>query len=146
MTRWGLALMLLCGSALADESVPGPRVKVGADRLELAAPIYFDAGKASIKAQSLPLLDEVAQALDKTPRIQLLEVGVHSDERGAEEFNLRITGERAQAIKTYLVSKGVAADRLQARGYGESKPLCAEHNEACWSRNRRTELLVVRAK
>lgn len=144
MTRWGLALVLLCRSVLADESVP--RVKVGADRLELAAPIYFDVGKATIKAQSLPLLDEVAQALDKTPRIQLLEVGVHSDERGAEEFNLRITGERAQAIKTYLVSKGVAADRVQARGYGESKPLCSEHNEACWSRNRRTELLVVRSK
>ena len=145
MTRWGLALVLLSGSALADESVPGPRVKVGADRLELAAPVYFDVGKATIRPQSLPLLDEVAQSLDKNPRIQL-EVGVHSDERGAEEFNLRITGERAQAIKTYLVSKGVSADRLAARGYGESKPLCTEHNEACWSRNRRTELLIVRSK
>ena len=146
MTRWGLALVLLSGSALADESVPGPRVKIGVDRLELAAPIYFDVGKATLKAQSLPLLDEVAQALDKNPRIQVLEVGVHSDERGAEEFNLRITGERAQAIKTYLVSKGVSADRLAARGYGESRPLCTEHNEACWSRNRRTELLIVRGK
>lgn len=130
--------------ARADTAAPG-RVSVEGDRLVLAEPIYFDTGKATIQAQSHALLDEVARALTGNAWIELLEVGVHSDERGADAYNLRITADRAAAVAAYLVAHGVAPARVQSRGYGETRPLCHEHNEACWSKNRRTELVVVKA-
>ncbi len=130
--------------AAADVAAPA-RVVVHADRLELSEPVAFEAGKATLAPQSRALLDEVKQALTGNAWIELVEIGVHSDERGADAYNLRITDARAAAIKAYLVAAGVAATRLQSRGYGETKPLCREHNEACWSRNRRVELVVVKA-
>jgi outer membrane protein OmpA-like peptidoglycan-associated protein len=144
-----LSMLLLAGAARADESVPSAprgekRVKLGADRIELSAPIFFDTGKATIKAISFPLLGELAETLTKNPAVALVEIGVHSDERGDDEYNLRISDERAGSVKAWLVAHGVAAERLRSRGYGETRPLCTEHNEACWSRNRRTELLIVR--
>jgi outer membrane protein OmpA-like peptidoglycan-associated protein len=130
-------------TARADTAAPS-RVSVQADRIDLREPITFDTGKATLKPQSHALLDEVARALADNAWIERLEVGVHSDERGADEYNLRITGDRAAAVVAYLTAHGVAAERVQAHGYGETRPLCREHNEACWARNRRTELLVVK--
>jgi OOP family OmpA-OmpF porin len=143
-----LALAALCLSSLprpaaADVAAPA-RVVVRADRLELRDPVYFDTAKATIKPVSHALLDEVAKALADNPQLALVEIGVHSDERGADEYNLRISDERAAAVRSYLVAHGVAAGRVQSRGYGETRPLCSEHNEACWSRNRRVEVIVVK--
>jgi outer membrane protein OmpA-like peptidoglycan-associated protein len=148
MRPFALAIVAVCLSSLprpaaADVAAPA-RVVVHADRLELRDPIYFDTGKATIKPISYALLDEVAKTLADHPQLALIEVGVHTDERGADEYNLRITEERAAAVKGYLVAHGVAAARIQSRGYGETKPLCSEHNAACWSRNRRVELLVIK--
>ena len=138
------ALVCLSSPLYADTAAPG-RVTVRADRLELREPILFDTGKATIKPQSHALLDDVARALGDNAWIAELEVGVHSDERGADAFNLRITDDRAAAIKAYLVAHGVAAARVTAHGYGETRPLCNEHNEACWSRNRRVEILITKS-
>src|SRR5262245_48013904 len=134
---------LATGAARADTAAPS-RVRVQADRIELGEPIAFDTGKATLTHESQALLDEVARALAGNAWIEQLEIGVHSDERGADAYNLRITADRAAAVAAYLVAHGVPAARIQSRGYGEARPLCHEHNEACWARNRRTELLVVK--
>ena len=140
------ALWLSSLPAIAGADVAAPaRVAVRGDRLELAEPIYFDSGKSTIKPQSHALLDEVAKALGDNAWIELVEIGVHSDERGADAYNLRITDERAAAIRAWLVAHGVAATRVAAHGYGETRPLCNDHNEACWSKNRRVELVIVKA-
>jgi len=73
-----------------------------------------------------------------------LEIGVHTDARGADEYNLKMSDARAQAVKQCLILRGVAAERLTARGYGETRPVCNEPNEACFARNRRVELLIVK--
>jgi outer membrane protein OmpA-like peptidoglycan-associated protein len=138
-----MLLLAINPSAQSDESVPGPRVKIASERIEISAPILFDAGKATIKPVSFPILSELAELLARNTNPALVEVGVHSDERGADEYNLRISDERAAAVKAWLIEHGVKAGRLRSRGYGETKPLCTEHNEACWSRNRRTEFLIV---
>ena len=146
MRRMVLVAAALCLSspARADTAAPG-RVLVRGDRLELQGPIYFDTGKATIKPQSHALLDDVARVLGDNAWIEQIEVGVHTDERGADAFNLRISDERAAAVKAYLVAHGVADARVTAHGYGETRPLCHEHDEACWSRNRRVEILITKA-
>jgi OmpA-OmpF porin, OOP family len=140
-----LVPLVVVRASFADTAAPDPRrLAVQADRIALFDPIAFEAGKAAIKPTSLPLLEAVAATLRGNPQLGLVEIGVHSDERGAEAFNARVTAARAAAIKQYLVDHGVAADRLRATGYGETRPLCTEHDEACWSKNRRVELLIVR--
>jgi outer membrane protein OmpA-like peptidoglycan-associated protein len=149
-----VSIFVAMGSAGADESLPNPpgaaakkpRVTIAGDRLQLGEPIYFDAGKATIKPISSSLLDEVVAVLSRNAQLELVEVQVHTDARGAAEFNLRLSGERAAAVKAYLIEHGIAAGRLQSRGYGETQPLCTDPDERCRSRNRRTELVIVRAR
>ncbi len=71
------------------------------------------------------------------------EVEGHCDERGTVEYNLALGTKRASAAKEYLVALGVPADRLTTISYGEELPLCHEHNEDCWQRNRRDHFVVV---
>jgi outer membrane protein OmpA-like peptidoglycan-associated protein len=71
---------------------------------------------------------------------------VHTDARGNDQWNLELSEKRAQAIYDYLVAKGVAADRLRAKGYGETKPIDKRANEAAWAKNRRTELRILQRK
>lgn len=152
-----VALGVLLGAALARGDVTAPatgdcrpgaaaRVLVCADRLALLDPISFDAGTATLTPESIPLVDAVAATLKAHPELLPLEVGVHTDERGAAEYNSKMSAARAQAIRQALVARGLPADRVVARGYGESKPLCSEHREACWSQNRRVELLRIAAR
>ena len=61
----------------------------------------------------------------------------HCDERGSTEYNLGLGDRRANAVKQYLVSLGISADRLSTVSFGKEKPFCMEHNEPCWQQNRR---------
>lgn len=72
-----------------------------------------------------------------------VEIEGHCDERGTVEFNLALGAKRASAAKDYLVALGVAADRLTTISYGEELPLCHEHTEDCWQRNRRAHFVVL---
>ena len=72
-----------------------------------------------------------------------VEIEGHCDERGTVEFNLALGAKRASAAKDYLVALGVAADRLTTISYGEELPLCHEHTEECWQRNRRAHFVVL---
>ena len=105
--------------------------------------VCHDTGKATIKSESYAELDALAAALNADKHVTLVEIGVHSDERGSLEFNARITQERADAVMKYLIERQVDPKRLRAKGYGESKPLDKGHNEQAWAKNRRTEILVL---
>jgi peptidoglycan-associated lipoprotein len=71
------------------------------------------------------------------------EVEGHCDERGTVEYNLALGSKRARAAKEYLVALGVAADRLTTISYGEELPLCHEHTDECWQKNRRAHFVVL---
>ena len=146
-----IALAVLLAAALARADVTAPptatgdckpgaskRVLVCKDRIQLLDTIYFDTAKATIKSTSLSLLDELTATLRAHPEIAI-EVGVHTDERGDDHYNLHLSTDRANAVADYLQQHG--ARHVEARGYGETKPLCNEHNETCWAKNRRVELL-----
>jgi len=120
------------------------RVLIRRGKLEILEKIYFETAKAIIKPISFPILNAVAATLKGNNQIKLIEVQGHADERGDDDYNMRLTEDRSQAVKQYLIEHGVEADRLQAHGYGETKPVCAQHSEACWSKNRRVEFVILR--
>jgi len=72
-----------------------------------------------------------------------VEVEGHCDERGTVEYNLALGAKRARAAKDYLVALGVPTERLTTISYGEELPLCHEHDESCWQKNRRVHFVVL---
>ena len=105
------------------------------------ADIHFDFDKSVIRPASEKALMTSADWLKKNPKRALLIEG-HCDERGTLEYNLALGDRRAKATRDFLLAQGVAADRMTLISYGEERPQCAEHNEECWSRNRRAHLIV----
>ena len=97
---------------------------------------YFDYDKADIRPDARASLSTTADFLKKYPSIKVTIEG-HCDERGSTEYNLGLGDRRANAVKQYLVSLGVSADRMGTVSFGKEKPFCMEHNEACWQQNRR---------
>jgi peptidoglycan-associated lipoprotein len=96
---------------------------------------YFDFNKADIRADARDALGKTADFLRKYPQIKVTIEG-HCDERGSTEYNLVLGDRRAAAVKAYLVSLGISADRLNTTSLGKEKPFCSESTEECWQRNR----------
>jgi outer membrane protein OmpA-like peptidoglycan-associated protein len=113
-------------------------------KLEILDKIYFETDKDVIKEQSFPLLDAIAGTIKGHPEISLIEIQGHADERGDDEHNLDLTDRRAHSVMRALEDRGVELGRLKARGYGETKPICTQHNEECWSKNRRVEFIILK--
>jgi peptidoglycan-associated lipoprotein len=97
---------------------------------------YFDYDKADIRPDARAALSKTADFLKNYPRFKVVIEG-HCDERGSTEYNLGLGDRRASAVKQYIVSLGVSADRINTVSFGKEKPFCMEHNEACWQQNRR---------
>ena len=104
-------------------------------------PIYFDFDKAVIRPGDAKILDASATWL-KSNGTQLLLIEGHADERGTNEYNLALGDRRAKAAMNYLVAQGISADRMTIVSYGEERPVCTEHTEACWAKNRRDQFMV----
>ncbi|MDE6765983.1 MAG: OmpA family protein [Duncaniella sp.] len=83
--------------------------------------IFYDFDKATLRPESKSALDELAQMLRDNPNITI-EMASHTDRRGSDEYNIDLSHRRAKSVVDYLIESGIAADRLQAQGYGESRP------------------------
>ena len=101
--------------------------------------INFDTAKASIKPDSQATLDQVAQMLKLAPDLKL-EVGGHTDNVGKADANLKLSAARAESVIQALGTRGIAATRLSAKGYGDTKPTADNRTEAGRAQNRRVEL------
>ena len=97
---------------------------------------YFDYDKADLRPDARAALSKTAEFLKNYPAVKVNVEG-HCDERGSTEYNLGLGVRRANAVTQYLVSLGIAADRLNPTSFGKEKPFCTESNEACWQQNRR---------
>ena len=97
---------------------------------------YFDFDKADIRPDARDALAKTADLLRNYPSIRVTIEG-HCDERGSTEYNLGLGDRRANAVKNYLISLGISADRMSTVSFGKEKPFCMESNEACWQQNRR---------
>jgi OOP family OmpA-OmpF porin len=102
--------------------------------------VNFDTGKATIKPDSAKTLDDAAAALKVAAALRV-EVAGHTDNVGAPEANLRLSQERAQAVMAALVGRGIKADRLTAKGYGQTTPVADNRTEEGRAKNRRVELV-----
>jgi peptidoglycan-associated lipoprotein len=104
---------------------------------------YFDLDKADIRADAHAALAKSADFLRSYPQIKVVVEG-HCDERGSTEYNLALGDRRAAAVKQYLVSLGIGADRINTVSYGKEKPFCMESNETCWQTNRRGHFVMAK--
>lgn len=98
--------------------------------------VSFDYDKSDIRTDQVSKLQTAAAFLKQNPNLRFTIEG-HCDERGSEEYNLALGDRRANAIKQYLVSQGIADPRLATVSYGEERPVCQEQTEECYERNRR---------
>ncbi len=105
--------------------------------------IFYDYNKFNIRADAAVRLDTLVQTLRDNPKIHI-ELSSHTDQRGKDAYNLKLSQKRAESAVAYLVSKGIAKSRLTAKGYGETQPIVANpKSEADYQRNRRTEFKVT---
>ena len=132
--------------------------------------IFYDFNKATLRPESATALDELVTLLNENPNVTI-ELSAHTDSRGSEQYNARLSQQRAESVVHYLIEHGIAADRLTPKGYGEDMPkhikrkvaekypflkegdvltetfiatLPEEQQEQCHQLNRRTEFRVLR--
>lgn len=106
---------------------------------ELAANVYFDTGKWTIKSQSIEVLDQIASYMNQVPDIKFTIEG-HTDDRAADRYNLFLSEKRADAVYKYLLRKGIDRDRLSFKGYGEMRPKFSNATAEGRQLNRRVEI------
>ncbi len=104
--------------------------------------IFFDFDKATLRPESKTELERVYELLKSNPRMKVRIAG-HTDSRGSDEYNQRLSEARAKSVYEYLVSRGISADRLSYIGYGESRPIDTNDTDEGRQNNRRVELEVL---
>ncbi len=135
-------------------TAPAPRYPNAATRAridELLARIedaYFDYNKHTLRPDAINALQtdstELRDILKDFPDYKLTIQG-NCDERGSAEYNLALGDARAKAAKDYLVQVGIPGDQLSIISYGKDRPVCQEHDEACWQKNRRIHIVAMTA-
>lgn len=105
--------------------------------------VNFDFDKATLRQEDIAIIEKDVTGLDKWGNVNI-EVAGHTDNRGSDKYNLKLSQRRAEAVRTYLISKGIAADRLTAKGYGESQPVADNATDEGRFKNRRVELIEQR--
>jgi peptidoglycan-associated lipoprotein len=105
---------------------------------------YFDYDQHTLRPDAVSTLQadsiELRDILKQYPDYKLVIEG-HADERGSEEYNLGLGDARAVSAKNYLVQVGIPSQQISVVSYGKDKPVCQEHNEACWQKNRRIHII-----
>jgi peptidoglycan-associated lipoprotein len=135
--------------AAPAQASPYPNAQTRARIDQLLAKIedaYFDYDKASLRPDAMKALQadstELRDILKDYPDYKLTIEG-HCDERGSAEYNVALGDRRAGAAKEYLVQVGIPSTQLDVISYGKEKPVCEDHDEACWQRNRRIHIVAM---
>jgi outer membrane protein OmpA-like peptidoglycan-associated protein len=126
----------------ADHGCPSA-VRVEAGRIRILQRIEFATARATLLPTAFPILDQIKAALLANPQILEVEVQGHTDDRGNDQTNMTLSQGRAASVVTWLTEHGVAADRLDPHGYGETRPLAPNTNNTNRQGNRRVELVIT---
>jgi len=124
------------GSVGSGSTVSAPQAGSAEEFITIGDRVYFDFDKAEIRSDGSATLNDQAAWLKKYPNVTIVVEG-HCDERGTREYNLALGERRANAVKEYLVSRGVSANRIETISYGKERPAVLGSNESAWQQNRR---------
>ncbi len=129
----------------ANDAPAASSVTVKSGTLVMPGNLVFDSGAATLQAgdPNDQILGQLKAYLDANPDLTLLRVEGHTDNQGTAESNLELSGKRALAVKTWLVDHGVAAERVLAVGFGQTKPIADNSTEDGRAQNRRTEFKIA---
>lgn len=105
--------------------------------------VYFDFDKSDLRKDTRDTLAKDAEQMLKGLANAKVQIEGHCDERGSDEYNLALGERRAKSVEKYLLTMGVAANRLSTISYGKERPAVQGHDEAAWSKNRRAEFKIV---
>ncbi len=125
---------------LVNKTVALKNIKVGS-KIALRN-VFFETGKADIKNESNTELDRLVKLLEDVPSLEI-ELSGHTDNTGSEKVNKKLSQERAEAVREYLIKEGIDGSRLTAKGYGSSKPVASNETAEGRAKNRRTEFLIT---
>lgn len=119
------------------------KARITKEKIEILEKVYFNFNKASIKPESFQLLDDVAEIMRDNPDIRKIRIEGHSDSRGSDSYNKKLSDRRAKSVRQYLIDAGIDPDRMDAEGFGEERPVDPAQNETAWELNRRVEFVIV---
>ena len=122
----------------------GVEVQREGDTIRLQAPenITFDIGRAEVKSQFRPVLDQLGYSITQYPNT-IVRVEGHTDSTGSASLNQRLSENRASSVANYLMQRGVPSNRIEAAGYGFSRPVADNNTEYGRAQNRRVEILLI---
>lgn len=123
----------------APAPAPAPAPKVVVTKVDLSADTYFDFDKATLKPKGKERIDQEIQKLGDVDLKGVIAIG-HTDSIGTEAYNKKLSLRRAEAVKAYMVSKGVPADLIKVEGMGESQPIASNKTREGRAKNRRVEI------
>jgi len=124
---------------------PPSKVKIEKGMIVILDKVFFDTGKSTIKPISFNLLDQVASTIKAHPEFKIRVEG-HTDSQGKQQKNITLSQERADSVRTYLIKRGIAPERLQSVGYGPAVPIADNKTSAGREANRRVEFHIVDEK
>ena len=101
--------------------------------------VYFPFDVSAVQDADKPIVEAHGKYLSEHPDRKVRVEG-NCDERGSNEYNLALGQRRADSVKQMLILSGAMASQIETVSYGEEKPVCTEHNEACWKQNRRSDI------
>jgi len=104
--------------------------------------IFYDFDKATLRTESAAELERLTKLLNDMPTLKI-EISGHTDSKGADDYNMKLSQSRAQAVVDYLIKKGITTSRLVAKGYGETQPIATNDSDEGRQLNRRTEFQIL---
>ena len=113
-------------------------------KIRIRKKVHFATGKSEIRPDSTQLLDQVAGVIIEHPEIKKIRIEGHTDNRGSSSYNRKVSQKRAESVVEYLVNKGVNPQRLEAKGYGESRPIRPNFSSRNRRKNRRVEFRILK--
>jgi len=133
-----------CDGAAAPAPAPAPVAPVApaVEKVSFAADAFFDFNKANLKPEGKAKLDDLSDKV-KGLNLEVIIATGHTDSKGTDAYNQKLSVKRADAVKTYLTGKGVEASRVYTEGKGEAQPVADNKTDAGRAKNRRVEIEVV---
>ena len=123
------------------------KVQLDVERRRITVPpVYFATDKDVILKRSFPTLLLVADVLSKNTWVKLVSIEGHTDDRGSDDYNQKLSARRAASVVTFLIENGVSRERLASQGHGEAKPVDSNNTSQGRAKNRRVEFLIIKPK